>query len=389
MASIRPRPSPSGTHYQVLFREGGRQRAVTYADVATAQRLVDLIARMGPTAALALIDSAERGSHADPTVTETVRAHVAGLDGITDGTRRDYESMIDRRIEGSTIGSIPTGLLTVEHIRSWLGDLEAAGLSSKTRRNHHALLSAALSTAIDRQVIGRNPARGIRIRITEADAGRVFLSAGELAVLVGGIPDSYRPLIVWLAGTGMRWGEATALQVGDIDLDAAVPVAFVRRAWKRSGRGAPTEVGAPKTRAGLRTVSLPPQVVAEVAPLLDGRPADALVFTTPRGNVVRHDHFYERVWKPTLDRLTARTDAEGNPVTPALSKRPRLHDLRHGHASALIQAGVPLPIIQRRLGHESIQTTVDTYGHMAPDHLAVSAHAISGYLVQAVPEIEG
>ena len=50
-----------------------------------------------------------------------------------------------------------------------------------------------------------------------------------------------------------------------------------------------------------------------------------------------------------------------------LRARPRVRDLRHTHASQLIAAGVPLTVIQRRLGHESIKTTSDTYGHLAAD----------------------
>jgi integrase len=50
-----------------------------------------------------------------------------------------------------------------------------------------------------------------------------------------------------------------------------------------------------------------------------------------------------------------------------IDKTPRIHDLRHSHASWLIAAGVPLPAIQRRLGHESITTTIDRYGHLAPE----------------------
>ena len=54
-------------------------------------------------------------------------------------------------------------------------------------------------------------------------------------------------------------------------------------------------------------------------------------------------------------------------ATTAFGRDVRVHDLRHTHASWLIAAGVPLPVIQRRLGHESITTTVDRYGHLAPD----------------------
>jgi len=63
-------------------------------------------------------------------------------------------------------------------------------------------------------------------------------------------------------------------------------------------------------------------------------------------------------------------------LTP-IGKRPRIHDLRHTHASWLIAAGVPLPYIQQRLGHENISTTVDLYGHMLPDMQNATAQAAS------------
>ncbi len=78
------------------------------------------------------------------------------------------------------------------------------------------------------------------------------------------------------------------------------------------------------------------------------------MFTTRDGRVVHHANFRQRVWLPALERA---------PGVPRL----RIHDLRHTHVAWLIAAGIPLPVIQRRLGHESIKTTVDTYGHLAPD----------------------
>jgi len=68
-------------------------------------------------------------------------------------------------------------------------------------------------------------------------------------------------------------------------------------------------------------------------------------------------------------------------------KRPRVHDLRHTHASWLIHEGVPLPIIQRRLGHESIQTTVDTYGHIMPDAAAAAAGAVERAMGEFDPSL--
>jgi integrase len=69
---------------------------------------------------------------------------------------------------------------------------------------------------------------------------------------------------------------------------------------------------------------------------------------------VRAQNFHTNVWVPALAKAK---DKE-------LTTRPRPHDLRHTNATWLIQAGVPLLVIQRHLGHESIQTTVDRYGHL-------------------------
>lgn len=69
----------------------------------------------------------------------------------------------------------------------------------------------------------------------------------------------------------------------------------------------------------------------------------------------------------------------------ALPRRPRIHDLRHTHVSWLIAAGVPLPAIQRRLGHESITTTIDRYGHLAPELHQAAADAADRALNPAKP----
>ena len=63
-------------------------------------------------------------------------------------------------------------------------------------------------------------------------------------------------------------------------------------------------------------------------------------------------------------------DGTPDPDAPRLTKRPRVHDLRHTHASWMIAAGVDLFVLQRRLGHESITTTTETYAHLLPDQQA-------------------
>lgn len=85
-----------------------------------------------------------------------------------------------------------------------------------------------------------------------------------------------------------------------------------------------------------------------------GKAPDELVFTAVSGGQLKNARFSGYYWRPAVERAR----------TLGLEKDPRIHDLRHTHASWLIAAGRPLPSIQRRLGHESITTTVDTYGHL-------------------------
>jgi integrase len=70
-----------------------------------------------------------------------------------------------------------------------------------------------------------------------------------------------------------------------------------------------------------------------------------------------------------------------------LGKRPRIHDLRHSYASWLIHGGVPLPVIQQTLGHESITTTIGTYGHLDTRSMDVATTVISSALTQALPDV--
>lgn len=74
-------------------------------------------------------------------------------------------------------------------------------------------------------------------------------------------------------------------------------------------------------------------------------------------------------WTAALDAACrpARPDGTPDPDAPRLTKRPRVHDVRHTHASWMLAAGTGLFVLQRRLGPESITTTTETYAHLMPD----------------------
>ena len=101
------------------------------------------------------------------------------------------------------------------------------------------------------------------------------------------------------------------------------------------------------------------------------------LFVNRAGGPVRAQGFSARVWAPAVERAWPSVDDDGNPVKDCSKLRPRIHDLRHSCASWLIQAGVPLPVIQEHLGHESIQTTVSVYGHLDRRSMQAVAEAMA------------
>jgi len=168
-----------------------------------------------------------------------------------------------------------------------------------------------------------------------------------------------------LVGSGLRWSEATALTVGQCHLLARVPLMRIDRAWKRQPDGT-YRVAEPKSRRSVRSVTISDHVREFLIARTAGKRDNELVFPAPEGGPFLSAWFYTRYWKPAL----ARASADG------LLKRPRVHDLRRTHAAWLIAEGRPLPSIQARLGHESISTTIDRYGHLLPDLDTGNAAAI-------------
>ena len=203
-----------------------------------------------------------------------------------------------------------------------------------------------------------NPCQGRRLPHTQVEE-TVFLTPPEFRLLHDHIErERWKNLATWLVTTGMRFSEATALTAADIDPNAKT--CRINKAWKYSGDYRP-EIGPPKTKKSIRTISLPPAAL-EVVNLT----APDYLFTNGAGNPVRAQEFFNGGWKPGRDSA----------IRAGLTKSPRVHDLRHTCASWMIQAGVPLPVIQRHLGHESIQTTVGVYGHLDRRSAQVAANAI-------------
>lgn len=347
MASIRKRRTNDGrVRYQIrwLDDETGKHESATFPTSAAAKAFrlrVETAGNRWPD------PEPEPDEHA-PTLDEYAVTFLKNRTGITERTRHDYKRDLAAHISPA-FGPVPLDMIDRAHIQSWVREMEGR-LAPKTIQNLHGLLSNLLAEAVLARLIPGNPAQGTRLPQPH-HAEDCFLTPQEFELIRSMVPkDCDKDLLTVLAGTGMRWGEVSALEPRHVDLLAPTPVVHVVQAWKRLPDGSYV-LGPPKTRRSRRTVTLD----STVTDALVGHLTGDLVFPGRKGGRFRHANFY-RVWQPAIEKARK----------AGLTKQPRLHDLRHSHVAWLIAAGVSLPKIQHRLGHESITTTIDRYGHLLP-----------------------
>ena len=365
--SVRIRTRGDGSAYsQVRFRIGGRETSVSFDDHAEALQFNALVGKVGALKALEItkiVVAQDRGL----TVGQWLKHHNDHLTGVSAETLKNYRRYAAK--DFPDLVDIPITALTPDDVRVWMQGLKnhnGAKPTAKTVANKHGYLAGALNAAVERGHIKSNPCEHVRLPQAHRE-DMVFLEPAEYQILRAEIPEHWIPLVDFLVTSGARWSEATALRPRDVD--KAKGTVRISRAWKKK-EGGGYEVGPTKTRKSVRTVNLPPQVIAQL-----DMSNEYLFTNSGRGRhhpdgVVRNASFAPNVWHPAV----ARAQENG------LTKRPRIHDLRHTCASWLIQAGRPLPAIQAQLGHNSIVTTVSVYGHLDRSSGQGNAEALAGML---------
>jgi len=387
MSSIEKR---SDDRYRVKFRIDGAQRSLTFDSEKGAKEWKKKLDALGALAAMAMLDRRE----VNPlTVGGYLERHISSRTGTTRGTLHTYRALVRNHM--AQIAEIPLALLDREAVAAWVNSLAKAKNSGKTIANIHGLLSSALSIAVSDKLILDNPCYRMRLPRTDHNSAEmIFLTRDEFDDLYALIPAHYQPFVLTLVCTGMRFGEATALTVGDVNLETKS--IRIRQSWKKTGFSQ-RELGPTKTKRSNRTVAIPPQIAQELVPLIQGRSSKAFLFLNLKGRPIS-GAFGEKTWTPAVQKYAGDTveftkDKAGRKVRVVTKigdrDHPRLHDLRHTFASWAIQDNIPLTVIQRQLGHESIKTTSDRYGHIQRSDYDILANAISLRLPSSIRAIEG
>lgn len=392
MASIRQRPSGS---WEVHYRDPYNwQRSKTFARKTDARRFASEVET-----------DKRRGLWNDPQDSRYSFSELAAdwFDWTRAGRRKPrtlaaYRGYLNRHIL-PVFGRVPVVSVDRQLVRRFAGDLTNSGLSPASVRKIIAVLRQVMGFAEENGLIRSNPAANLRLGTGGSKKEACFLSLAEVEALARAIENpsagmektgrtypEYRLLVRFAAYTGLRAGEIGGLRVRDLDLDhGLVRVAHILgelRADVRvhfepleyQGRIYPDLFIDTTKTDRIRTVPIPASVVGSLRVHVTNMTPDDFVFRSPEGGPLRHLNFYRRHFKPAAEAV-------------GLSGC-RFHDLRHTCASLLIAQGANPKSVMERLGHSTIQMTLNVYGHLFPHLEAALTDALDAQIVEVEAALE-
>jgi integrase len=302
---------------------------------------------------------------AAPTLAEYAPRWVANRAGLTPKTRYEYRKISAGYFETGELAAERIDTLAIATVQRWHAELRTG---ERRRSAVYALLRTIMGSVVREDHLRvDNPCTIYKAGVAPRPRHKVEpATLDELAVIVHAVRAEYRCAILLAAWGGLRFGEIAELRRRDVKLAAGV--VNVKRGVTYTDQGA--HHGDPKTEAGMRPVTMPPQVVAELRTHLAahvGSGRDALLFPAPSGGQLRGDGALHR------DFHAAR-DLAGLPEL-------RFHDLRHTGATYAARAGATVAELMARLGHSTSSMAMRYQHATAERDRAIAAelgHMMSG-----------
>lgn len=268
-----------------------------------------------------------------------------------------YKRYLEKTFSGVMIADITPGT-----VRAWRADQVSGGTSTTMIAKAYRLLHAVLNTALDDELIRRNPCR-IRGAGETHTPERPVATVTQVLDLAGRVPARFRAMILLAAFTGLRYGELAALRRTDLGPDLATVTV---RATLTTLTDGSTHFGPPKSAAGRRTVTIPEAIREDLRLHLRdyvADPSDALIFTGAKGAVLRRSGFQ------TQSRWAQSVAQAGLPGF-------HFHDLRHTGNTLAAGTGASLADLMARMGHGSARAAL-IYQHAIAQRDTMIADALS------------
>ncbi|GAA2015382.1 tyrosine-type recombinase/integrase [Brevibacterium samyangense] len=349
MATITKYATDAGTRYRVRWYDDERRERQKRGFVRKrdAEEFASRIA-------VALSDGTyTRPTAGNVTVEALGDAWIARQTHLKASTKRGYVSGWENYVKPRW-GSVRASGVRKTAVSAWVAEM-SEGRSYTTVTRNLGILRSILADAVDDRIIPNNPAEGIKNLPTRGEGRQTFLTHEQLHALANAAEDR-RALILTLGYCGLRWGEATALRVRDVNL-VKNRLRIERNAVEVGSR---IVEGTPKNHER-RSVPFPAFLRPVLAEAMKDKLPDALVFPGPAGDYLRRPKNERSWWVKACEEARSGDDSFPEGLTR--------HDLRHTAASLAISAGVNIKALQRMLGHSSASLTLDRYGHLFPDDL--------------------
>ena len=260
---------------------------------------------------------------------------------------------------GPLFGDLPLSQIRRTHIIQAIKKWTDAGLAPRSIFNHLNVMRPVFAEAMLQNIIVRNPMEGIK-RPKAKEVRRNPLTPEQCNALLDAIDSRYEYAVHFVLATGVRWSEFANMKIRDFKplLNTVM-------------------VTDSKTAAGIRELPLDPEDTLRISMHIadtgrNGADADSPLFTSPEGKPLHHSNFRRRVFLPACKKA----GLEG--IT--------FHDLRRTHATMLVAEGHDAKVVQERMGHLSISTTLKFYAKATTQGKMKAAGAKGRYLKPIVED---
>jgi integrase len=309
-----------------------------------------------------------RGSWVDPrsgrtTLERYADSWLADRAGLRPRTRELYAGQLRNHILPA-LGGLELGRITPAQVRQWHAQLSSSDvIGSVTTAKCYRLLRTILATAVEDELISRNPCV-LQGAGAERSPERPVATVQQVRLIADAVEPRYRMLVLVATYTTLRLGELAALTRRRVDLENKTIEVVAAASEMANGTRI---IGPPKSAAGRRTVSIPDAIVPSLRDHLERFSApgeDGLVFCGPKGAPLRRSN-----WNVRWRRATAELGMEYL----------RFHDLRHTGNTMAASTGASTKELMARMGHASPRAAL-IYQHATRERESAIAAALSAMI---------
>jgi integrase len=282
-------------------------------------------------------------------------------------TTEGYESYVRLHIV-PYLGSLPLSRITPTDVQRFIISLNDKGLAAATIKRIYNVINSSLEAAVKLKYISENPAKSIskpkvkkkEICFWNEDQVKCFLDTAKLHTR---LHIAFTLALL----TGMRQGEILGVRWADIDLEKGI--IHIRQTLSHDGKE--LRAGA-KSASGIRAVAIDVDTIKELK-------KHRAIQTQERWSAGPEYLDLDLVVCTAIGKMKNPRDLMKTMFSlleKAKVSKITFHGLRHTHASMLLKLGVHPKVVQERLGHSSIQVTLDLYSHLYPNMQSDAANAI-------------